>query len=276
MKKAQDKAGALFFKDYDGAYEDYIKAAGCFKADKDFASAGTAFMKAGDIATKLKNPGDACMAYTECAKAFSKAGDITNANIAMRTAIDLNIECNRLGAAARLTKDWAETVEADGKPLEAITYYKKAADYFLAEDQKQSAVQCHLKIATLLAMNDQYAEAAVMFEKVAATYADGPMKTMAKEQYYRAFLCRAACVKPDNRVEDAAVLREALESYENVDPYLVQTREHDVCKLLLKANEDEDEAKVDEAVQLMEQVRMLDDLKTHIMLHIKEKFSSSL
>jgi alpha-soluble NSF attachment protein len=276
MKKAEGKATAIFFKDYDGAYENYIKAAGCYKADKDFGSAAEAFMRAGDMATKLKNPGDSCSAYTEAAKAFSKAGNLTSANQMMRAAIDLNIENNRLGAAARLTKDWAETVEADGKPLEAVVHYKKAADYFMAEDQKQSAVQCKVKIATILAQNDQFSDAAGMFETIGAAYADGPVKTMAKNHYFTAFLCRAAAVRPENRIEDAAVLREALESYENVDPYLPNTREHDVCMLLVQANEEEDESKVDEAVRLMESLRMLDDVKTHILLLIKERFSSAL
>lgn len=272
MKKADGKANALFFKDLDGAFDLYVKAAGVFKADKNWRAAGDAFMKAGDTAMKLKNPGDACSSYTDCAKCLKRV-DMKSAKAAMDQAIRLNIENNRLPQAARLLKDWAEACEGDESWDEALDAYKRAQQYFNAEDQSQAALGCLAKMATIYVNCDRFAEASKTYEAVGMKYVDGPLKFQAKEQFFRAFICRLATITPENAMEGSAEARDQLDTYLGLDQYFRNTREAEACGLLLEAVEDSDEAKFDEAVGNLNELRMLDDQKSHALLKVKQQLT---
>lgn len=275
MKKGEGKIGRLFFNDPEGAYECFYKAAAAFKSESNFSRAGDAFMRAGDLAVKLENPGDACNAYTECAKMYAR-GDPTKAADAIKMAAQINIDNQRLGAAARLLQSWGETCEQNGNTEAALAAYKRASELFFAEDQKSSVNQCKLRIATLLGMSKQWREASRMFEQIAMTYAEGAnSRTMAKEPFFKSFLCRVAAVPPENRTEGSAGLADALIAIEGFDPYFKNTREHEVCELLVLGMTEEDSEKIDDAIRLMDGMRMLDDLKTRIMNTIKDGFESS-
>ena len=274
MTKGEGKIGRLFFNDPEGAYECFIKAAAAFKADGNFSRAGDAFMRAGDLATKNENPGDACNAYTECAKMYARC-DASKATDAIRMAVQINIDNARLGAAARLLQSWGESNEQLGNTEAALAAYRRASELFFAEDQKSSVNQCRAKIATLLAMSKQWSEASRTFEQIAMGYVDGPTKTMAKDPFFKSFLCRCAAVPPENRTEGAAGLGDALEMITNYDPYFKNTREHDIAELLVIGLQDEDEEKIDEAIRMMDSLRMLDELKTKIMNTLKDGFSNT-
>mmetsp|Transcript_26570 Transcript_26570/g.82129 ORF Transcript_26570/g.82129 Transcript_26570/m.82129 type:complete len:284 (-) Transcript_26570:138-989(-) len=268
MKQAEKKATAFFFKDLDGAYDLYIKAAGVYKADKDWRGSGNAFMKAGDTAMALKNPGDACSAYTDCAKCLKRV-DMKGAKAAMEQACKLNIENNRLPAAARLLKEWAEALEQDEQWDEAIDAYKRARGFFNAEDQPQAANGCLLKMAGILASADRFDEAAKAYEDLGFKYAEGPLKHQAKEQFFRSFICRLATITPDNSMEKGAEARDALDVYLGTDSYFRNTREAEACEMLLQAVEDSDEGKFDEVIGNLNELRMLDDMKSHCLLKVK-------
>jgi alpha-soluble NSF attachment protein len=274
MRKADGKVNAFLFKDYEGAYDLYIKAAGCYKADMQWNQAGDAFMKAGDLAMKLKNPGDAQSAYADCAKMLKKT-DIKKAKAAMEQAIKLNIENNRLTGAAKLLKDWAEALEFDEQYDEALAAYKKAHDYYSAEDQAQTALGCLNKMATILATINRFDEASKTYETLGFRQNDGPLRMQAKEQFFRAFLCRLATITADNRMEASSEARDALDTYINTCTYLRNTREAENMELLLAAVEDENEEQFDEAIGNMNELRMLDDGKSHILLKIKQELSNT-
>jgi alpha-soluble NSF attachment protein len=274
MKKAEGKISAFFFKDLDAGYELFIKAAGMFKADKRWKEAGNAFMRAGDVATQQKNPGDACMSYTECAKCWKKC-DLKGAEMAMNQAIQLNIEANRLIQAARLLKEWGEALEEDSQSDNALNAYKRAAQYFNAEDQNQMASGCQVKIASILTTLNRFDEASKAYEALGFKYLDGPLKHQAKEQFFRAFICGLAAIQPDNQMEACAAARDQLDTYMGADPYFRNTRESEACELLLTAVEESDEASFDEAVGNLNELRMLDDTKSHILLRIKHSLSDT-
>ena len=278
MKKGESKLvgslGGLFGRDPEAAYEQFVKAAAAFKVEANFTRAGDAFMRAGDVATSLHNPSDACTAYTECAKMYSR-GNMEKADSAMKAAVQINIDNGRIGPAARLLQGWGETCEHVGNTEAAIAAYKRASELFFAEDQKNGVQQCKLRIATLLGMTKMWLEASKMFEQIGMAMADGPTKTMAKEPFFKSFLCRVAAVPPENRVEGSSVLPDILEMIVGYDPYFRNTRENDVCELLVTAMQDEDEEKVNEAIRMMDSFRMLDDLKTRIMNAIKDSFENT-
>lgn len=272
FKKAEGKVGKFFFNDYDGAYDLYIKAAGFYKADKKWDRAGEAFMRAGDLAMKLKNQGDAASSYAECAKCLKKI-DAKKATAAMDQAIKLNIENNRLASAARLLKDFAEALEQDGHFDDALVQYKRAHDYFGAEDQAQSANSCLLRMAGIYGQLDRFEDAFKMHEKLGTTYAGGTLKFQAKEQFFRAFLCRLAMMTGDNKIEMGSEARDALDFYIATDPYFRNTRESEACESLLVAVDEADEAKFEDVVQSLDELKMLDEWKSHVLLKVKKSLT---
>ena len=274
MKKGEGKIGRIFFNDPEGAYECFNKAGAAFKADANFNRAGDAYMRAGDLAVKLENTADACNAYTECAKMYSRS-NMDKAQTAIKMAVQINIDNSRLGNAARLLMNWGEQNESAGNTEAAIAAYKRACELFYAEDQKSSMNQCKLKIANLLAMSKMWAEAAKMYEDIGMMYAEGPTKTMAKNPFFNSFICRVAAVPPENRMEGSAELGDVLERIENYDPYYKNTREHDVSQMLVEGMQDENEEKIDEAIRMMDSFRMLDDLKTRALNCVKDSFENA-
>lgn len=274
MKKAEGKIGRIFFNDYEGAYETFNKAGAAFKAEANFPRAGDAYMRAGDLSVKLENSVDACSAYTESAKMYARSGN-SKADAAIKTAVDINVANGRLGQAARLLQNWGETCQELGNNEAAIAAYKRACELFYAEDQKQSVTTCELKIASILAMTKMFAEASKLYEKVGMNYAQSTSKTMAKAHFFNAFLCKCAAVNADNRTEGAANLSSMLDMIQSFDPYFKNTRENDVCLLLVEGLMDENEEKIDDAIRQMDNFRMLDDIKTKCMNHIKDTFSDA-
>jgi alpha-soluble NSF attachment protein len=274
FKKAEGKINRMLFNDYEGSFDNFQKAAGVFKAERNWLRAGEAFMRAGDLGMKLKQPGDAAQMYTESAGCFKKC-DIQKATVVMQQAVQLNLENNRLSSAARLLKEWGEALEAEGRLEEALPQFQKAMQYFEAEDQTQSGISCLQKIAKINADLKRYIEAAKIYETIGIKYSEGPLKHQAKEQFFRAFLCRAALVTPDNSTETIASCRENLESYCALDIHFPRTREQEVCERIIEVLEDQDEDKYEDIVGMMHELRMLDDLKTAIMQTIKGNMSTT-
>mmetsp|Transcript_27169 Transcript_27169/g.31337 ORF Transcript_27169/g.31337 Transcript_27169/m.31337 type:complete len:282 (-) Transcript_27169:56-901(-) len=267
--KAEGKCNKMFFKDFDGGYEYYLKAAAQYKLDKNYERAGESFMRAGDCATKLKNSAEACQAYTDAATAYKKT-DLKKASVMLQIAIQINLESNRLQSAARLEKDFADALEGDNQLEEAVEHYRKALQYFEAEDQAVSANTCLVKIANIKGQMDKFEECIELYEELGNKAVNGPLKHQAKEFFTRAMLCRMALVENDNRTEKSAECAEALDTYETIDMYLRNTREAEFLHMCVEAVESQDVEKMELAVSLLAELRMLDDWKTHVLLIVKK------
>lgn len=273
--KAEGKCNKMFFKDFEGAFEYYNQAAARYKLDKNYDRAGEAYMRAGDCATKLKSTGEACQAYTDSANVYKKC-DVKKAGVMISIAIQMNIENNKLGAAARLHKDFAEALEAENQLEEALTHYKQAMQYFDAEDQNVSVNSCLTKIANINGQLDRFEECTALYEQLGNRAVNGPMKHQAKEFFLRALLCRLALVTNDTRSEQCSECNEALETYETVDNYLRNTRECEFLHMAVDAVEGQDVEAFETAVSLLAELRMLDDWKTHVLLIIKKNIENIL
>lgn len=274
FKKAESAIAGGFLglsKDYDKGYERFIAAGAQYKLDKAYLKAGEAYMRAGDCAIKLKNQYEASQAYVDSANAYKKV-DMGQAKTMLKLAIDMNIENNRLAAAAKLEKEFAEALEKDGSLSEAIEHYRKAAQYFHAEDQPQAAVGCRAKVAALLGELDKFMEAAELYEEIGEFYTSGPMKHQSREPYVRALICRAALINNENRGELSAECAETWTAYTQRDPNLRYTREAEFIAKVLEAAEENDVEKFEDAVHMLDELRLLDDWKTHVLLVMKKNF----
>ncbi|CUG93428.1 soluble N-ethylmaleimide sensitive factor attachment, putative [Bodo saltans] len=273
--KAEGKCNKLFFKDYEAAFELYNQAAARYKLDKNYDRAGEAYMRAGDCATKLKSSGEASQCYTDSANAYKKC-DVKKAGVMITIAIQNYIENNKLGAAARLHKDFAEALEGENQLDEALTHYKQAMQYFDAEDQNVSVNTCLTKIANINGQLDRFEECIKLYEQLGNRAVGGPLKHQAKEFFLRAIICRLALVKNDTRSEQCAEANEALETYETIDNYLRNTREDEFLHMIIEAVEGEDVDAFEHAVSLLAELRMLDDWKTHVLLVAKKNLENIL
>jgi alpha-soluble NSF attachment protein len=276
MKSAEKKIGKFFDfggTKYEEAQELFTKAGAQFKIAKEWSMAGEAYMRAADMAMKMKAPSEACAAYTEAANTYKKS-NLEKAEMCMNQAIQLNIDNNRLNAAARLEKDMAEMFESEGSLEGALIHYKKAHDYFFAEDQPNLALGCMQKMAMINGQLDRFESAYRIFEDIGHKAINGPMKHQAKEAFFKATLCRMALVTNDNRTETSAVAREAFENYAAADIYFRGTREFEFCEAALEALETEDLEGFEDAVGVLNEMKMLDDWKAHILVVVKRSFDS--
>lgn len=271
--KAEGKVNKMFFKDIEGGYENFVKAGAQYRLDKLYHQAGEAYMRAGDCAVKLKNQADAATSYTDAANCFKKV-DMTKAGQMLKLAIDIQIDNNRLGSAARLEKEFAEALETDGATEEAIKHYNKAYDYFIAEEQPQAAMACKVKVAKIYGELDKFDKCIELYQDIGSTYAGGPLRHQAKEFFVRALLCRLALVTNENRSEKCSEAAEAFESYLLTDVNLKHTRESEFCEKVIQAVDDSDVEKFEEAVQELNEMKLLDEWKTHVLYVIKQNFDN--
>ncbi len=274
FKKAEGKLNKILFKDFEGAYENFLKAGAQYKLDKNYDKAGESYMRAGDVSVKLKNPHDAAESYSNAANCYKKT-NMKQAGIMLQAAIEVNIENNRLGAAARLEKDFAEALEADENKEEAINHYRKAIQYFEAEDQTQSATGCFVKIGKIYGELDKFEEAIEIYEMLGNKCVDSPLKFQAKEHFLRATLCRLALISNDNREEAGEMAQDMVTQYETIDIYLKNTRESEFLHLVTESVCEGDIDKFDLAYSLLQELRMLDDWKKHVLRVIQEKFEDT-
>lgn len=270
---AEKQVNKMFFKDYAAAQELFMKAGARYKLDKDFARAGNAFSRAAECAVHEKQRYDAGVAYVEAARAYSKV-DVTKAKLVLDLAVNMKIDDNRLGDAAQLLQEFAASLEEQEFGTDALAYYAKAVDYFNAEDRKAQAQKCMLAMAKIYGEIDDFDKSLMYYERIANNMLGGPLKFQAQDYYLRAMLCRFAMVNNDNRFEKSVECQEALQQYLTSDIYLKNTREHEFLQLVLDAVTDCDIEKFEMAVSLLQDIRKLDDWKTHVLLVVKHNMES--
>ncbi|KAG5480075.1 hypothetical protein LSCM1_06500 [Leishmania martiniquensis] len=270
---ATKKTKKMFFKDFEGAFDLFNKAGVRYKLDKNFMRAGDAYSQAGDCAVRLGDKAGACMAFADAANAYKKI-DAGKAKTMLDMAVRLQIESNRLSSAARLLSEFAASLEEHGSGMDAIPYYEQAMQYFSAEDQKAQAQKCMIAIGKICGESDQFDKALMYYERIANEMLGGPLKFQAQDYFLRAMLCRYAMVNNDNRFERSEECRDALQQYMSADMYLRNTREAEFLQLILDAVTDNDMEKFELGVSLLQDIRKLDDWKTHVLLVVKHNMES--
>nr|CCC89381.1 putative soluble N-ethylmaleimide sensitive factor (NSF) attachment protein [Trypanosoma congolense IL3000] len=275
FKDAEKKLKKWFFVDYDDAMELFEKAATRFKAEKNYIRAGDAFVRAHDCAVRTKNSPAAARYCADAVNMYQKT-DRTKAATLLDLAVREQIDSNRLREAGKLEKEYADAIYEDGHGMEAIKHYEKARRYFDGEDLKSQVKNCDAAIAKIYGENDEFDKALGLYERLGNSCATGVLRHEAKEFYLRAMLCRLATIRDDNREVGSAEATEALNAYMKSDPYLKNTREAEFLQKVIAAVEDADEEKLEAAVSLLHELRMLDDWKTHLLLVVKNNMGSIL
>ncbi|KAG8347188.1 putative soluble N ethylmaleimide sensitive factor (NSF) attachment protein [Trypanosoma vivax] len=275
FKEAERKLNKWFFVDYSEAMELFEKAASRFKVEKNYSRAADAFMRAHQCALKSNDSYASSAALANCVAMYKKF-DMKKAETLLDMAVRAQIDNSKLREAAKLEKEFAESLYEDGRGMEAVEHFNKAKRYFSAEDMNSQAKNCDVAVAKIYGENDEFDKAISLYERLGRESVNGPLRHEAKEFYMRAMLCRLATISNANCLEGSLEASEALKTYMQSDAQLSNTREGEFLVLCSEAVESRDIDKFDVAVSLLQELRMLDDWKTHVLLVIKKNFESIL
>eukprot|EP01062_Namystynia_karyoxenos_P028000 TRINITY_DN21306_c0_g1_i1.p1 TRINITY_DN21306_c0_g1~~TRINITY_DN21306_c0_g1_i1.p1 ORF type:complete len:321 (+),score=103.74 TRINITY_DN21306_c0_g1_i1:73-963(+) len=255
---------------YEEAAELFDKAGNQFKVAQEFKAAAAAYMRASDCLRRGRDPYASATKLVDAARCFKKVRS-PDAATCLDSAVDMLTEEGRFANAAKLQKELADFYKQEGAHDQAVQAYMKAADFFAGEEQHTSANGALLEVAQLYAEQlHRHAEAAGVLEKVAASYVQHQsMKFQVKDMLLRAMLCRLAQLKPSNVGEGAAVCREALQRYLDLDLHLQGTREHELMEGVLAAIEAEEPEAVSKAASDYNGVKKLDDWQVQVLADLK-------
>lgn len=276
-KKAVGKTKGMWgmFADYDGALELFIKSAAQFKVQGDYIHAGESYLKAGECAVKTKDAFQVAENYQEAAMMFLKASS-PKFEEAMNLAVQSLIDNNRLSRAADMVMKAGDSYRSMGQLEKALSCYQRAEKYYHADGQSQKGMKCKQTQADIFSEQQQYDKALPIYEEIAKSLLTGPLKFQAGEYHVKATLCRLSMVLPDDRLMGVENCKEQFELYAQQNVYLQGSREEEILNLLFEAVGNEDMEKFEEALLLLQQLKMLDEWKTSVLLVIKENMQSIL
>eukprot|EP00796_Vickermania_ingenoplastis_P011798 gene11798-8109_t len=277
-KKAHSKEKGMLFgigADFDAAQELYTKAGAQYKLKGDYLRAAEAYTKAAECAVKIKNPFQVAEDYNEAAMMFLKASS-PKFEATMDLAVQALIDNNRLSRAADMVTKAAEQYRSMGMLDKSLAAYQKAEKFYTADSQAMKSNKCKQVQAEIYSELQQYGKALPLYEDLAKGMLGGPLKFQAADMQVKAMLCRFAMMMPDERLMQVEECKEQLELYTQTNPYLEGSREEEVLRLLLEAIGAEDMLKFEEALLLLQQLKMLDDWKTAVLLVIRDNMQSVL
>lgn len=216
----------LFFKkspDYSRASELFNEAGNSFKLCKAWKEAGEAYMRAAEADVAAGEKEEAARRHVSAASCFKKV-DPQRAIEAMCLATDVFLKAGRFHLAATQEKDIAEVYESSLEDFKnAATYYERAADRYVAEDAKATALGCQLKAANLYAVAEQYQEAVKIFTEIVRQWAGDELKRFSMKDYLLRLGLSLLCA------DDLVGARREIEKFAKIDHNFSSTHE---CKLL--------------------------------------------
>jgi len=249
---------------YENAADLYTQAANAFRVQKQNKEAGLAFEKAAAIQSKnLSEPDDAANSLTEAFKVYRKTDPI-DATRVLSSAIQHYISKGNFRRAATHQQNLAEVYEVEvGDTKKALEAYEKAAEWFESDNAEALANKHYLKVADLAAVEGDYYKSIGHYEKIAKSSVNNNlMKWSVKDYFLKAGICHLA-------TNDLVAINRALESYRDIDPSFVSTREHQLLVDLVQAIEQSDQEAFTDKLFQFDQLSKLDKWKTTLLLRVK-------
>ncbi|MCJ1464751.1 vesicular-fusion protein S17 [Pseudocyphellaria aurata] len=269
-EKAAQSAGGGFSlfggktEKYENAADLYTQAANAFRVQKQGKEAGLAFERAAAIQTKnLNEPDDAANTLTEAYKSYRKT-DPEDAARVLQQAINHYTSKGNFRRAATQQQNLAEIYEIEiGDEKRAAEAYETAAGWFESDHAEALANKLFLKVADLAAIDHNYYKSIEQYEKVAkSSVSNNLMKWSVKDYFLKAGICHLAA-------NDTVATARALESYRDIDPTFVSTREHQLLADLAEAVEQGDQEAFSDKLFQFDSLSKLDKWKTTLLLRVK-------
>ncbi len=256
----------LFFKespDYLGAADLFNEAGNTYKCIKMWAEAGDAFMKAAEADVFAGEPEEGARRQISAASCYKKVYP-EKAVEALKSAIQVFLKSGRFHLAASHEKEIAEIYENSlGDLKNAAIYFEKAADRYIAEDSNATALGCQLKAANLAALSEDYAKAIELFSAIAKQWAGDEMKKYSMKEYLTKLGLCLLCAG------DLVHAKREIEKFGQLDHTFSSTHESTLVNSCLEALDENDPDKFTEAVANFDQIGLLDEWKTKILLRLK-------
>ena len=108
----------------------YLKAANCYKLNKDWENATKAYLKCADCESEEQDKAAHYLEAAHCSKKFNTSLFL---NLSQK-AIDAYCLSGRISSAAALAKECADKLEEDHDYEEAIKFYERSADLYMMEE----------------------------------------------------------------------------------------------------------------------------------------------
>jgi len=250
-----------------------LKAAAQYKVSKLWQQAGDAYVKAADISEKnLKEVNDAISRYVDAGKAYKNVN--TKAAVKyFQISVDMYMELNRFGTAAKVWKDIAELYEKEMDLKSAQHAYQKAADCYDAEDSGANASAMHVKVAHIAAELEDYKKAIEIYEKVSQKALDGASagRWGVKDHLFKALLCHLVMCAKEHKMDP---MEDVINKYKDMLPQLEGTREIKLIEDLAKAFTDDDLDLFSDTVFRYDEIYKLDNWTAKVLLEIKNQLKN--
>jgi len=175
--------------------------------------------------------------------------------------------------AGKTQKKMAEDFEMDLKYDEAITAFKRAADYFSMENLNAKSYEqgCLLKVADLMCINNHpncFDEAKQIYEKIGMQYLTVPLlKSGAKEMFFK---CTCVYIAYDDHV----TAKNQLAKFLLEDPTMEGTREAIFLAEAIEALKDINEHAFKTAVTKLKTFSDMDKWRINVFTKIMSRFDA--
>jgi len=171
----------------------YTKAANAYKMSKDWTAAGKSFTEAAKLQLhRVKSKHEAARLYGEAANCYRKE-DARGAINCLESSNGIYNDMGKFNFVAKNNVTIAELYES--KELQdyskAMEHYTAAAEFYKTEQSSGSTNKCLVKVAQYSAQQEQYEQAATIYEEVATACLDNSLTKYSAQGYlFRAGLCR--------------------------------------------------------------------------------------
>ena len=196
-KKANkfDWFGTVKKQNQEDAAEMYAKAAAQYKIIKEYGKAGLCYSRSAQCNMAAENEIEAKGQWREAGKCYRHV-DFKKSIEAYKNAIQLNLDADRFGQAARLQEEIGDMMAEDDHFEEAIAAYEQSADFYEAENDTGNKNKRLLKVAHMCGKAKQWNKAIKIFESTAKQSVDNNLlRWKVKEYIFKAMLlqiCRLA------------------------------------------------------------------------------------
>lgn len=241
----------------------YVQAANLYRLNKDFLLAGTQFVKAADLQTKLNNQNDVANHLVEAYKCF-KSVSPTDAIDALSKAIHIFLTNNgQFRRAANFQMDLAELYELIGDIKNATESYQNAGDYFSTDHAEALLNKAFLKCADLNAGAGNYEKARELYDQIIKnSLGNNLTRWNLKDYFLKALLCTLC-------MDDIVETQKRINLYAEDEPSWPSTREFKLVLDILESIDSGDVQAFSDKVYEFDQFTKLDKLKTQLLLKIK-------
>eukprot|EP00592_Proboscia_alata_P003535 CAMPEP_0194371592 /NCGR_PEP_ID=MMETSP0174-20130528/20011_1 /TAXON_ID=216777 /ORGANISM="Proboscia alata, Strain PI-D3" /LENGTH=301 /DNA_ID=CAMNT_0039149753 /DNA_START=58 /DNA_END=963 /DNA_ORIENTATION=+ len=211
----------------------YQKSAEYMRMCDRWHDSAEAYSYAARAEAELKNTEEAALLLVEAAEAAQRACPIDAVPFYNRSISHFS-DAGKLKTAGILSRRVAKIYEDEKNFVDAIDYFQKAANFFMATRDTNQYAACRLNTAGLMMQSDQFLKAMEVLCEVGFAQMELNLTQFNARQYFlRACLLLLALGKTK-----LSLIEEKLNEFKKIDPTFIMSREYLFLKNIKNAAED--------------------------------------